>query len=84
MGAGNAGGDLEAALAPAADQDLALDQQGDGLLDGRETDLMLVGQVSSRRQQPFPTFLADLGLNTIGKELKYGFFLELSVRHVAL
>ncbi len=32
---------------------------------------MLVGQVSSRGKQPLPPFLADLGLDTIGKKLKY-------------
>lgn len=47
--AGDPGGDLETSLPASADQDLALDQEGDGLLDGRQADLMLVGQVSSRR-----------------------------------
>ena len=81
MGAGNAGGDLEAALTPATDQDLALDQEGDGLLDGGQADLMLVGQVSSRRQKTSPSLLTDLGLDSVGKELKDGLFLEFRVRH---
>ena len=76
MGTGNAGGDLEAALTATADQDLSLDQEGDGLLDGGQADLMLVGQVSSRRQQPLPALLTNLSLYTIRKELKNGFFLE--------
>jgi hypothetical protein len=42
---------------------------------------MLVGQVSSRRQQPLPALLADLSFNTIGKELKDGLFLEFRSRH---
>lgn len=60
------GGDhADASLPSPADQDLALDQQGDGLLDRRQADLMLLGQVSSRRQQPLPTLLTDLNLDRI-------------------
>ena len=81
MGAGNAGGDLEASLAPTTDQDLALDQEGDRLLDGREADLMLVGQVPARGEQPLPAFLTNLGLNPIGEVLKNGFFLEFRGGH---
>jgi hypothetical protein len=45
---------------------------------------MLLGQVPARRKQPFPPFLPDLGLDTFGKELKYGFFLEFRGGHVDL
>ena len=37
---------------------------------------MLVGQVSSRRQKTSPSLLTDLGLDSVGKVLKDGFFLE--------
>ena len=43
MGPGHARRHLETALATATDQDLALNQEGDGLLDRREADLMLDG-----------------------------------------
>ena len=42
---------------------------------------MLVSQISTRGKQAFPALLADLGLDTIGKELKDGLFLEFRSRH---
>jgi hypothetical protein len=83
-GARDPGGDLQAALATTTDQDLSLQEEGDGLLDGRETDLMLVGQVAPRRQKTLPTLLTNLRLNTIGKVLKNGLFLEFRRRHGVL
>ena len=37
---------------------------------------MLLGQVSARRKQTFPSFLTDLGLDAMRKVLKNGLFLE--------
>jgi hypothetical protein len=66
------------------DQDLSLQEEGDGLLNGRETDLMLVSQVAPRRQQPAPPFLPNLRLDPVGQVLKDGFFLEFWRRHRVL
>ena len=83
-GTGDPGGDLQAALATTTDQDLTLQEEGDGLLNGRETDLMLVSQVAPRRQQPAPPFLPNLRLDPVGQVLKDGFFLEFWRRHRVL